>query len=522
MRASFFGLNVALRGLYTSQRNLDVINHNISNVNTPGYSRQVTEQVASRPIPLLNGTGMLGTGSEVISIKRLRDEYLDFKYWSENTSYSEWRAKKTVLSDIEAMLNEPSDSGFNVILDEFFNSLQELSKDPGSLAVRTLVRQTGETLTKYFNSLASYFEELQYDINHQIDTKVAEINSLGLQIQQLNKQIYTSELDGNLANDLRDKRTVLIDQLSQIINIDVNEVVVGKLPDGRSDIHMVITISGKAFIDHFDFSPLAVIQREEKLNDEDIEKLFEVRWADGNYLNIKSGELRGLLDVRDGNEGINGTPAYKGIPFYIRRLNEFVRTFAMAFNEGYIDGTDGSGHVDGYGLSYEGDPPVTGIRFFTMRGEDGNPVNSEYFAMDLTDAYEKITAKNFSLSADILEDLNKIAAADKPYEIGNIVNLNELIKMRHNPHMFSEGAPEDYMVSIVSTIGIDSQQAIRITDNQKSILRQIENRRFSHSGVSLDEEMADMVRHQHAYTAAARMINTMAEIYDLLVNRLGV
>ena len=154
--------------------------------------------------------------------------------------------KKTVLSDIEAMLNEPSDSGFNVILDEFFNSLQELSKDPGSLAVRTLVRQTGETLTKYFNSLASYFEELQYDINHQIDTKVAEINSLGLQIQQLNKQIYTSELDGNLANDLRDKRTVLIDQLSQIINIDVNEVVVGKLPDGRSDIHMVITISGKS------------------------------------------------------------------------------------------------------------------------------------------------------------------------------------------------------------------------------------------------------------------------------------
>ena len=147
-----------------------------------------------------------------------------------------------------------------------------------------------------------------------------------------------------------------------------------------------------------------------------------------------------------------------------------------------------------------------------MRGEDGNPVNSEYFAMDLTDAYEKITAKNFSLSADILEDLNKIAAADKPYEIGNIVNLNELIKMRHNPHMFSEGAPEDYMVSIVSTIGIDSQQAIRITDNQKSILRQIENRRFSHSGVSLDEEVADMVRHQHAYTAAARMINTMAEI----------
>lgn len=521
MRGSFFGLNVALRGLYTSQRNLDVINHNISNVNTPGYSKQVTNQVASRPIALLNGTGMLGTGSEVISIERVRDEYLDFKYWSESTSYGEWQAKKTVLSDIEAMLNEPSDSGFNVILDEFFNSLQELSKDPGSLAVRTLVRQTGETVTKYFNSLSSYFEELQNDLNHQIDTKVSEINSLGLQIQQLNKQIYTSELDGNLANDLRDRRIVLIDKLSQIINIDVNEVVTGKLLNGEDDRRMVITISGKAFIDHFDFSPLEVVQREDKVNEEDMEKLFEVGWADGNYLNIKSGELRGLLDVRDGNEGMNGSPIYKGIPFYIKKLNEFVRTFAQSFNEGNIGGVDGAGHVDGYGLSYGGDP-ITGIRFFTMRGEDGNPVDSAEFDADLAASYEKITAKNFSLSLDILEDLNKIAAADQPNQIGNINNLNELIKMRHNPHMFSEGAPEDFMVSIVSTIGVDSQQAVRLTDNQKVIVMQIDNRRFSHSGVSLDEEMADMVRHQHAYTAAAKMINTMAEIYDLLVNRVGI
>lgn len=157
-----------------------------------------------------------------------------------------------------------------------------------------------------------------------------------------------------------------------------------------------------------------------------------------------------------------------------------------------------------------------------MRGEDGNPVDSAEFDADLAASYEKITAKNFSLSLDILEDLNKIAAADQPNQIGNINNLNELIKMRHNPHMFSEGAPEDFMVSIVSTIGVDSQQAVRLTDNQKVIVMQIDNRRFSHSGVSLDEEMADMVRHQHAYTAAAKMINTMAEIYDLLVNRVGI
>ncbi|MDQ2085104.1 flagellar hook-associated protein FlgK [Herbivorax sp. ANBcel31] len=528
MRGSFYGLNVAQRGLYTSQKNLDVINHNINNVNTPGFSRQKTDQVVSRPMALLDGTGMLGTGSEVIGIDRVRDEYLDFKYWSENTAFNEWEAKKTVLGDMEAMLGEPSESGFNAILDEFFDSLQELSKDPGNLAVRSLVRQTGETVTNYFNSLANHFEELQNDLNYQVDTKVAEANSLGMQIQQLNKQIYNSELDGNSANDLRDQRTVLIDQLSGIVNIDANEVVTGKLPNGEEDKKMIITISGKAFVNHFHFSSLSVKQRDEKINDEDIENLFRVEWEDGNSLDIKGGELKGLLDVRDGNEGENGSPVYKGIPFYIKKLDEFVRTFAMSFNEGYIDGNDGMGHADGYGISYDGNDPVTGTRFFTMTGEDREPVNSEDFIdgasgmNDIEARYENLTAKNFSVSADIMEDLSTIAAADAPEEIGNIVNLNELIKMRHNPHMFSEGAPEDFMVSIVSTMGVDSQQAVRLADNQKILTKQIENRRLSDSGVSLDEEMADMVRHQHAYTAAARMINTMNEIYDLLVNRVGI
>ncbi|TYQ15015.1 UNVERIFIED_CONTAM: flagellar hook-associated protein 1 FlgK [Acetivibrio alkalicellulosi] len=537
MRTSFFGINVAVRGLYTAQRNLDVINHNINNVNTPGYSRQQTIQVASKPMPLYDGTGMVGTGSDVIAIERIRDEYLDFKYWSESSAFAEWNTKKTALADMEAMFNEPSDSGFNVILDEFFNSLQELAKDPGSQAVRTLVRETGVMVAKYFNSLAVHFEELQNDLNYQIDTKVTEANSLGLQIQQLNRQIYRAELDGNTANDLRDHRTLLIDKLSQIINIDANEVVVGKLPDGRDDKHMVITMSGKAFIDHYEFSRLAVRQRDEKLNEEDIENLFIVGWEDGNRLDIRGGELKGLLDVRDGNEGKNGSPVYKGIPFYIGKLDQFVRTFAMAFNEGFIDNNTngiieeeevGMGHVNGYGIARNEDDVYTGIRFFTMVAEGRKPISSDDFINgateidEITNAYKKLTAKNFSVSFDIYDDINKIAASSEPDEIGNIVNLNQLIKMRHNPHMFSEGAPEDFMVSIVATMGIDSQQAIRISQNQHSIVRQIENRRLSDSGVSLDEEMANMVKHQHAYTAAAKMVNTMAEIYDILVNRVGM
>ncbi len=544
MREGFFGLNVALRGLYTAQRSLDVINHNLNNVNTPGYSRQHAIQKADRPMPLYDGTGMLGTGSQVLSIDRVRDEYLDFKYWSESVTHAEWSMKSTLLSDLEVTFNEPSDSGFNKILDEFYGSLHELAKDPDSEAVRVLVRERGVTVAKYFNSLANHFEKLQSDINYSVDSKVSEINSLASQVVQLNRQIYTSELEGNVANDLRDQRGVLIDKMSKIINIEANEVVVSRHPDGRENKHMVITISGKAIVDHYEISKLKVEKREDKLNEEDIDSLFNVGWEDGNKLNIKGGELKGLIDVRDGNEGkLNGTqqsPIFKGIPFYIGKLNEFVRKFAMSFNEGMIDSDrngeidvseDGIGHADGYGIDLDGEGSLespTGIRFFTMLGNDKRAVSTQDFLNgatepnDIASRYNNLTAKNFSLSSDIMEDFNKIAASDKPGQTGNINNLNAIIASRHDPHMFTEGAPEDFMKAIATSAGIDKQQADRISANQATILHQIENRRQSISGVSLDEEMANMVKFQHAYSAAGQMVNTMAEIYDILINRVGL
>lgn len=527
MRQSFFGFNVAVRGLYTAQRNLDIINNNINNVNTPGYSRQQAVQTASRPLPLLDGTGMVGTGSEVIGVNRVRDEYLDFKYWSENNSYGEWEVKKALLSEMEVTFNEPSNSGFSTIMDEYFGALQELSKDPTSESVRTLVKERGVTLAKYFNGMANHFEQLQVDVNDRIEVNVENINSLGAQIQQLNKQIYSSELDGNTANSLRDQRTLLIDKLSKLVNIDASEIIVGKLPNGKVDSRMNITISGKAFVDHFSISKLAVTQRESKLSDEDVPNLYEVGWADGNTLKVKSGALKGYLDVRDGNDGENGSPVFSGIPSYIKKLNQFVQTFAKAFNEGDIDynndgaiagaDEDGEGHIDGYGV---GSDATNGIRFFTMLGEDNKALSSDDFIIG--DGYNSLKAKNFAVSSDILNDINKIATSEVDNEVGNTVNLNKLIKLRTNTEMFVEGAPEDFMKAIVTTLGVNSQQAVRFAANKTVIIEQIENRRLSESGVSLDEEMSNMVKQQQAYSAAAQMINAMSEIYDILINRVGL
>lgn len=540
MREGFFGLNVSVRGLYSAQRGLDVVNHNLNNVNTPGYSRQVAIQTASRPMALSDGTGMLGTGSEVISVQRIRDEYLDFKYWGENVTYGEWSVKSELLSDIEAAFNEPSGSGFNKVLGDFYSSLQELAKDPSSTAVRAVVRERGVSVAKYFNSVAAHFEALQADVNDRVKAKVGEVNSLATQIQEINKQIYTSELDGNVANDLRDQRTVLVDKLSKVVNIEANEVVAGTLPSGMEDKHFVITIDGKALVDHYNISKLAANTRKagEKLNAEDVENLCEVSWADGNTLNIKGGELRGLLDLRDGNGGkaatstysgtADNSPFYNGIPYYQSKLNQFVQTFAKAFNEGIINGQDLQGHVDGYGLDPDGDGPQTaptGYRFFTLLGSDDKPIsNSEFLALGATveDRYSSLTAKNFSISEDIMNNTGLIAASSVDSQTGNIENLNALLNMRHNSSMFSEGAPEDFMQALVSTLGVDAQQAEVFASNQETMIAQLKNRRLSESGVSIDEEMTNMIKFQHAYNASAQMITTWSEVYDTLINRLGV
>lgn len=548
MRQSFFGINIALSGLYTAQRNLDTVSHNISNATTPGYSRQQSVQNASRPIAVMDGTGMIGTGSEVLSVDRIRDEYLDFKYWSENIASGEWSQKAELLAEIQTTFGEPSDSGFVTITNEFFNAYQELAKDPSSPAVRALVREKGVTMAKYFNNTAIRFEKLQEDINDKVKLNVDQINSIASQIQQLNKQIYSFELTGNTANDLRDSRTLLVDQLSKMVNIQATEVSYGKLPNGVEDIHFLITVGGKPLVDHYNISKLKLEQRVDKLNAEDTGNLYDVKWEDGNKLVLTGGELKGLLDVRDGKDGnlgtdgITQTPIYKGIPYYQAKLNEFVRTFAMAFNEGYTNsnGTlvDGTGHVDGYGL----DPDITGpqtsstgIRFFTMFGVGDTPISSDDLIAgvttvitdgvvndDLVAAYQNITAKNFTVSSDVMNNTNTIATSDVPGENGNINVLNEIMKIRSNASLFDEGAPEDFMKSLVAGLGIDGQQANRFQKSQDTIVMQIDNRRMSVSGVELNEEMTNMVKFQQAYNASAKMINTMAELYETLINRLGV
>jgi flagellar hook-associated protein 1 FlgK len=197
----------------------------------------------------------------------------------------------------------------------------------------------------------------------------------------------------------------------------------------------------------------------------------------------------------------------------------------------------GTGHADGYGMLKSGESTSpTGIRFFTSVGwsnsqNDNTELTSGEFigtastVSQLGNRYQTLTAKSFSVSADLIHQESgeyNIAASAMAGQPEDGSNLMTMIGMRHDVHLFTEGTPEDYMKSLISTLGIDAQQSKQIAGTQEIITKQIENRRTSVSGVSLDEEMANMLKYQHAYNAAAKMISTLAGIYDTLVNRVGV
>ena len=318
-----------------------------------------------------------------------------------------------------------------------------MSKNPSDFSYREPVRENALALTKHINETAARLHELREETKVSIDTKVRKINSIATQIASLNRQIYSNELDGRKANDLRDRRDLLIDELSQIVNVRVDESKDGKLR---------VNISGVSIVDHTDVNYMSVDV------DEDTD-IISIRWSNGSSVKLRSGELKGLLDLYNG-DGQNNT--YRGIPYYQRKLNDFALGFAEAFNEQHKEG-------------------------FKLNSTDNG---GDFFYVDTDNPAATIT-----LHQDILTDLANIAAAgSSPGNAEDNRNLLELIAQRDNGDFFHgiqdthgedfpKGTPDDFLKSIISNLAVDSMQGIRMYDTQNLILKNIESKRIPYQGL---------------------------------------
>lgn len=473
MSSTFYGFEIAKSGLFASQKALDVTSHNVANANTPGYTRQRVELAATAPPTSLGmndiyGQGRIGAGVDVTGINQIRDTFLDAQYRIENSVYGEWDAKTQVLDSLEAIFNEPSDSGIATVIGQFFDAWEELSKNPESLSTRALVRERGVAVVQSIRTTYAKLVDKREEINQNIVTRIGEVNSYARRISELNDQIYKFELNGDKANDLRDERNLLLDKLSELVNINSYE-------DSRG--RMRVDIGGQALVDHTNYYEI-----EAKADPSDLNMVSPVWKATGTDVSIKSGRIKGMLDARDGS----GDPEYKGVKYYITEWNKFASELISEVNDI---------HDDGYGLGTAGNIHL----FFDGTG-----------------------AVDMDISDDIKNDLNNIAAATTAGLPGDNTNALKMIDLRADTTIFGEGSFEDFTRSLVSNLGVDTQQAERMMTNQSVLIQQIDNNRQSVSGVSMDEEMTDMIKYQHSYNAAARMITAIDEMIDTLVNKMGI
>jgi len=456
---SIYGiLSTGRTALLTQQKAIDVTGHNIANVNTDGYSRQRVNMATNAPYS--SRPGQTGTGVRAAEIQKIYDRFLGAQINNENQNLGNWEAQKGVLERVEIIFDESSGYGLNQAMSEFWNAWQDLANNPSDYAGRAALLAKSETMTTTFNNICSNLEQIQTDIDTSIMGTVKEINSIAERVAGLNQKIALTEVGGQNANDYRDSRDLLLKELSLMINIDSLENSDGKVT--------VLVAGGRPLVENISSWNLS------KADDSGFQN---IAWTDsgGNLVDItdsiSGGKLKGWLEVRDVT-----------IPDYLSKLDDLAEGIISEVNDL---------HKAGLGLN---DVSVAERNFFAGT-----------------------TATNMAVDVD---DVNNIAAAGSSDGLpgGNsnaieIANLQNALKINSDTATF-----DDYYNSLVSDVGSGVQKATVNFDHQSSMVTHLDNYRESVSGVSLDEEMVNLIKFQHGYNAAARLISVADELLDRVIS----
>lgn len=314
MPSQFFGLYIAGSGLRAANAALNTTANNISNAQTDGYSRQQVVQQANDALRTFTTYGCAGAGVDTIAIERVRDHFYDVKYWNNNCKYGEYSVKQYYMRTIEDYFNDTTTSGFKSIFDKFAASLQSVTTYSSSDTSKAQFIASAKSLTDYFNNMYGNLQKLQLDINLEIKQNVDQINSIAQELAVLNKQINVIELSGTTANELRDKRELLIDQLSEIVDVQTTEQAIYDTNHPERETggtrYLVRIAGGQVLVDGNEYNTLTYQARAEdqKVNQTDADGLYDIMWENGNAFRLNGaieGRLKGLAQLRDGNNGAN-------------------------------------------------------------------------------------------------------------------------------------------------------------------------------------------------------------------------
>jgi len=451
-------LETARRSLSVHQRALNTVAHNMANASTPGFSRQEAVMVASESIPAGVGV-MVGTGVRLVEIRRHSDGFLDAQLRAHQAQLAYNLSMQETLRQVEMFLGEPSDAGIMAALDRFWVAVNDLAQHPESMAARALVRESAKTVSAVFNRAAHDLRALRLDIEERARAHIAEVNAMVQDVAKINEDIIAARARGHTTNDLEDKRDLWADRI-----VEKTGARVAILGDGS----MRISLQGIAVVDTGHHYPLS-LARDTAGSLRLTRATVEVGLAPG-------GAVGGLLRAHEELAG---------------RTLAALDTLAAAMVAGF-----NTVHASGFGLD-----GTTGVAFFTIT--DG--------AISM--------AVNGALQGDA--GLRAIAAGDTPAR-GDGNNARDLAALKRDLAVGGFSGWDEYWREMVGRVGVVGAEVERSSTVGRLLVKELENRRDMVRGVSLDEEVTNLIRFQHAYAAAARLATVADEMLDVIVNRLGL
>ncbi|MCL2226421.1 MAG: hypothetical protein FWB97_02185 [Oscillospiraceae bacterium] len=565
MRSTFFGIEIGRTGVNMGQLGLDITGHNIANVNTKGFTRQRVVQTAHDPfggIQMLKPVeqARVGGGVRVKIHDQIRSEFHDRRFRTENSQAAYWQMRTRELRSLESFFDNVDErTSINYSLNRFFSAMNVVSEDPVAGPPRREIKSAAESLVQQFNVIYTGLVDLQVLQNRMVRETVNEINDLSARLVELNEAIYIFEAAGqHRANDLRDQRNLLLDALSTIVDIEYEERTD---PWGNSFLTVWVVdrtsapvrdSAGATFGNDLPDAGNILVMHDRRRGmgveaveipgnagqtpPHPLETRYVPLWAPPAWVPVVGGgnvvlgtpedpsgrlddhalemteargSLRSTMEMRD-----NDNVERPGIPYFIERLNELARALVQNVNEVHRQGWT------------EDHPPY------------GSQTNINFFYEP--DDIDEITIRNIRLSDEILASEFNIAASSleirglsndpEDQQRGNNLNMRALYALFNSTNInFENGAGDTVRIGsfddFATNVRISVASQTRASRNSEltatHLAHSAENQRLSISGVSLDEEMTHMIRFNHAFNGAARVITAMDELLERLINGTG-
>ncbi|MFQ5454945.1 MAG: flagellar hook-associated protein FlgK [Nitrospirota bacterium] len=552
--ASVLGIfDIGKRALLANQRALLVTSHNIANINTPGYTRQ--EVIFEEAVPFNAQPGQIGSGMKITKINRIFDKFIELQMNAESQNFGNAEIKKNILQRVEVIFKESDKSGINNAISQLFNAFHDLSLNPDGATERSVVLSRGEILSTLLNKSYSDLSQIQQDLNTQLKSVISEVNDLASQIADLNEKISRTIIDGQEPNDYRDKRNVLLNELGQKTDISyfedslgqVTVMIGGQYPivEARSSASLVginktdnsgfinigidmgngNTIDITNNISNGSISGLLYLRDTmiPKLTDDinllsaSLTKEINIQHRNGYDLNSNTGnDFFSSLSITSKSKASNNGSASIGSGSILSLSSLTLHNYEIRFTSptafDIVDVTSGSAVSSGNTYTSGANIDFDGIRVVITDGT-GTPQTGDIFTVSSTEN----AAKDIGVA---ITDTNTIAASSSsaglPGDNGNALLLAEL----ENSLVLSNSTDtfNGFYNSIAEWTGAESRKAQDSFTIQELIQQELGNMREEVSGVSLDEETANLIKFQQAFEAGARLITMADELLQTIVN----